>query len=133
MSSMSSAYATLHDSSAPLYQDKWCCLDRDKLIVYNSFERLGANHSVPISAIKWIATARELGYGKWSFKGWGIGLSPVTWAWDMNRSPILPNSKPNTDKAIVMAVEGSWFKIGFTCEDPENLFKELQNFVPGIQ
>jgi hypothetical protein len=119
--------------SESLYQDKFCSLNSTNLTVFNSFERLGASHVISITDIEWISDGRDLNLGRWDLKGWGIGLSTITWARDMNRSPILPTGNPDFKKLIVVKVRGAIFKIGFTCEHPDRLFQALEGVLPGIR
>ena len=119
--------------TSTLYLDKFVSLDSESLTVFNSFERLGASHRIPLSTIEWVSTAKDLGLSRWNFKGWGIGISAVAWARDMNRSPILPTGKPDLEKTVVIKVRGDILKIGCTCEDPGSFFSRLEEVVSGIR
>lgn len=114
-----------------LYEDSFCQLKDNQLTIHKAIEYLGASRTFRIEDIEWVSTGRDLQLGRWAYKGWGMGLSPILWAMDMHRSPTL-SAKIQTHKAIVLKPRNGWIRTGFTCESPELLFEALENIRSGI-
>src|ERR1700742_3185322 len=81
------------------YKDKFCHLIGNKLTIFNSFERLGASHTINLDDIEWISTGKDLQLRWHAYKAFGWGLAPIHWAGDIGR--LLP-WQVDGRKAIVL-------------------------------
>jgi len=114
-----------------LYEDGFCRLMDNQLTIYRAVERFGLSRTFNVQDIEWVATGHDLQLGRWAYKGWGMGLSPILWAMDIRRSPTL-SMHIVSRKAVVLKPRGAWLRTGFTCDDPHELFFALENLAAGI-
>jgi len=128
---MTSTFEQFEVRDSVRYEDAFCRLVNNQLIVYKAVERFGASRTINVEDIEWISTGHDLQLSWWAYKGWGMGLSPILWAMDLRRSPTLsPNIQ--SKKAIVLKPRRAWLRVGFTCEDPRELFAAIETQASGV-
>lgn len=118
---------------ATLYEDEYCKLtDNGYLVVHRTFELLNGSRKFKIENIECITTGQKLKLGRMKYKGWGMGLSPIIWARDMRRDPLNPNRDQIGRRSVVFKRRDTFLRIGFTCNDVEKLFSEVERISPGV-
>eukprot|EP01113_Clastostelium_recurvatum_P025164 TRINITY_DN3025_c0_g1_i1.p1 TRINITY_DN3025_c0_g1~~TRINITY_DN3025_c0_g1_i1.p1 ORF type:complete len:134 (-),score=22.22 TRINITY_DN3025_c0_g1_i1:147-548(-) len=81
------------------------------------FPVAAASKVIPWKEIKSIHTDEELNLDRLSYKGWGMGLSSIWWAWGPNRSQVF-GIKPQTN--LVIETHNAWPRCGFEVHDLPN-------------
>lgn len=92
------------------YEDHYCILSRTKLIIKHCHFPTGESLQIPVDHV--VSVQYEKGHNNFrSCKRWGMALNNIWWARDDARE------FDRNRYVVVVVVEGSYQKKGFTVED----------------
>ena len=113
-----------------LYEDQWCTVDGEGLLIKCYFFPTGGSRRVAWARLA--GARRHADSGPLNTKGWGMAADfGVWWACDLGRS----FSRPTSQLLIVGEREPrsariEWPEKGFTCADPERVLALLERRKP---
>ena len=109
-----------------LYEDQWCIVDGEGLLIKCYFFPTGGSRRVAWARLA--GARRHAESGPLNTKGWGMAADfGVWWACDLGRS----FSRPTSQLLIVSerkprGADVEWPEKGFTCADPERVLALLE-------
>ncbi|GMI50252.1 hypothetical protein ScalyP_jg12125 [Parmales sp. scaly parma] len=117
-------------STPPLYNDAFCTVTSENLIIKTFYFPTGQAKTIPITRISGISTETKPFY---KIKGWGMGLSKCWYACDLKRGMICvddgsASSNSSFCRTVEVTTSSDWNRSGFSVSN-KALFETAMNNV----